>query len=282
MTYAVSVHAISIRGACKALGVSRSYFAYKPRPRDDGEVIAALTELAEKKPTWGFSKLFNVLRHQGRPWNHKRVWRVYCLLKMNLKRKARKRLPQAKRKAVAQPLAPNHCWSVDFMRDTLYSGRVFRTFNAVDDYNREALAVEVDTNLPSGRVVRVLDRIAADRGGYPEKLRVDNGPEFAGSVMAAWADSHGVELEFIQPGKPTQNSYIERFNRTYREEVLDLYVFNSLSEVRQVTEDFINEYNEERPHESLGNLTPVDFAAQRAGGTPGPLGGKIHRGQIPQ
>jgi len=158
------------------------------------------------------------------------------------------------------------------MRDTLYSGRVFRTFNAVDDYNREALAVEVDTNLPSGRVVRVLDRIAEERGSYPEKLRMDNGPEFAGTVMTAWAEEHGVDLVFIQPGKPTQNSYIERFNRTYREEVLDLYIFNSLSEVRSITDEFISEYNEQRPHESLGNMTPVDFAAHRAGGTPCPVG----------
>jgi len=157
------------------------------------------------------------------------------------------------------------------MRDTLYSGRPFRTFNAVDDYNREVLAVEIDTNLPAGRVIRVLDRICEERGCYPENLRMDNGPEFIGAVMATWVDEHGVELQFIQPGKPTQNSYVERFNRTYREEVLDLYIFNSLSEVRDHTEVFIREYNEERPHESLGNMTPIDFAFQRGGGTPSPL-----------
>ena len=215
---------------------------------------------------------FAVLRKLGNPWNHKRVWRVYCLLKMNLKRKAKKRRPQRTRKAVAQPLLANHCWSIDFMRDTLYSGRAFRTFNTVDDFNREVLAVEVDTNLPAGRVLRVLDRVAEERGRYPEKLRMDNGPEFASTAMAAWADQHGVGLEFIQPGKPTQNSYIERFNRTYREEVLDLYIFDSLNEVRDCTERFIKEYNEERPHESLGDMTPVEFLAQRAGGTPCPLG----------
>jgi putative transposase len=264
----ISEFEMSVRRACAALGVSRSYYAYKPHPRDDRDVTAALTELAEKKPTWGFSKLFAVLRKQGNPWNHKRVWRVYCLLKMNLKRKAKRRRPQRTRKAVAQPLLANHCWSIDFMRDTLYSGRAFRTFNAVDDFNREVLAVEVDTNLPAGRVLRVLDRVAEERGRYPEKLRMDNGPEFASSAMAAWAEQHGVGLEFIQPGHPTQNSYIERFNRTYREEVLDLYIFDSLNEVRECTERFIREYNEDRPHESLSDMTPVEFAAQRAGGTP--------------
>ena len=272
MTHAIREHEMSIRKACAALGVSRSYYAYKPHPRDDSEVIAALIELAEKKPTRGFSKLFTRLRNMGHPWNHKRVWRVYCLLKMNLKRKAKRRLPQRARKALAQPLSPNFCWSIDFMRDTLYSGRTFRTFNAVDDYNREVLAVEVDTNLPAGRVVRVLDRISEERGCYPENLRMDNGPEFIGTVMADWAEEHGVELQFIQPGKPTQNSYVERFNRTYREEVLDFYIFNSLSEVRESTEEFIREYNEDRPHESLGNMTPIDFAAQRGGGSPFPLG----------
>ena len=230
--------------------------------------MAALIELAERKPTWGISKLFRVLRRHGHPWNHKRVWRVYCLLKMNLKRKGKKRLPRTTRKVLAQPLAPNFCWSIDFMRDTLYSGRTFRTFNAVDDYKREALAVEVDTSLPAGRVVRVLDRIAEERGHYPEKLKMDNGPEFIGSTMAAWSEAHGVALEFIQPGKPTQNSYVERFNRTYRHEVLDLYVFNSLSEVRDMTDEFIREYNEERPHEPLGDMPPVEFAALRSGGTP--------------
>ncbi len=136
---------MSIRKACAVLGVSRSYYAYKPHPRDDSEVVTALIELAEKKPARGFSKLFTRLRNMGHPWDHKRVWRVYCLLKMNLKRKAKKRLPQRARKALAQPLSANFCWSIDFMRDTLYSGRTFRTFNAVDDYNREVLAVEVNT-----------------------------------------------------------------------------------------------------------------------------------------
>ena len=263
---------MSVRKACAALKMSRSYYAYKAHPRDDSEVIAALTELAEIKPRWGFSKLFDRLRMQGKLWNHKRVWRIYCLLKMNLKRKTKKRLPQRARKALAQPLSPNFCWSIDFMRDTLYSGRSFRTFNVVDDYNREALAIEVDTNLPAGRVLRVLDRLAEERCCFPERLRMDNGPEFVSSAMEMWADEHGVELDFIQPGQPTQNSYIERFNRTYREEVLDLYIFDSLSEVRHFTEIFIREYNEERPHESLGKVTPIEFASQRGGGTPSPLG----------
>ena len=191
---------------------------------------------------------------------------------LNKRRKGFKRRLPGKRQYIAQPLAANYCWSIDFMRDTLYSGRVYRVFNVIDDYNREVLAAEVDTNLPAGRIVRVLDRIAEERGCYPERLRMDNGPEFIGTVMAAWAAEHGVALDFIKPGKPTQNSYVERFNRTFREEVLDLYIFSSLSEVRAAVEGFIQEYNEDRPHESLSKMPPVAFAAHRAGASPGPMG----------
>ena len=144
------------------------------------------------------------------------------------------------------------------MHDALSSGQRFRTFNILDDFSRECLAIEVDTSLPTARVLRVLDKIVAWRG-FPTKLRMDNGPELISVQMADWAEEHNVTLEFIQPGKPTQNSYIERFNRTYREEVLDFYLFRSLTEVRDITESWLRQYNEERPHESLGNLPPAEF-----------------------
>jgi putative transposase len=143
------------------------------------------------------------------------------------------------------------------MSDVLTSGQRFRTFNVVDDFNREALAIEVDTNLPAARVIRVLEQTAAWRG-YPEKMRMDNGPELVSVALADWAEEKGVELEFIQPGKPMQNSYIERFNRTYREEVLDYYIFSRLSEVLGITDRWLEEYNKERPHEALSGLTPAE------------------------
>jgi putative transposase len=156
------------------------------------------------------------------------------------------------------PEAMNECWSADFMSDALWGDRRFRTFNVVDDFNREGLAIEVDFNLPAPRVVRTLDRIAAERG-YPLKLRLDNGPELISVTLADWAEDHGVTLEFIKPGKPMQNGFIERFNRSYREAVLDMFVFQSLAEVREQTEKWLKEYNEERPHESLGHLTPREY-----------------------
>jgi putative transposase len=150
---------------------------------------------------------------------------------------------------------------MDFMSDALFCGRRFRTFNLVDDFNREALAIEIDLNLPAQRVIRVLERAVAWRG-YPNKLRMDNGPEFISSTLAEWADDHGIELEFIKPGTPTQNSYVERFNRTYRDEILNMYVFRTLNEVRELTDKWVREYNEERPHDSLGDLTPWEYLAK--------------------
>ena len=253
-------HGLSLRRSCQALGLSRTVFAYQPRPRDDGQIIKALTSLAEQYPRCGFGKLFPLVRRQGHGWNHKRVYRVYCALRLNLRRKGKKRLPSRNPQRLMAPEMANLSWSVDFMSDVLYGGQRFRTFNVVDDFNREALAIEVDTNLPAARVTRVLDRVAAWRG-YPARLRLDNGPELVSIAMAEWAEDHGVALDFIQPGKPTQNSFIERFNRTYREEVLDLYVFSRLSEVRDITEEWLRQYNEERPHEALGNLTPAEYLA---------------------
>ncbi len=182
----------------------------------------------------------------------------YCLLKLNFRRKGKQRLPVRNPAPVATPEALNQSWSIDFMHDTLMCGRRFRTFNVIDDFNREALAIEIDLNIPAQRVVRVLDRIVASRG-YPLKLRMDYGPELISLTLAQWAEEHGVILEFIRPGKPTQNAFIERFNRTYRTEILDFYLFRTLNEVREITECWLTEYNSERPHESLNNLTREEY-----------------------
>ena len=172
-----------------------------------------------------------MLRRQGNVWNHKRVHRIYCLLKLNFRRKGKQRLPV---RYLATPEALNQGGSIDFMHDALTCGRRFRTFNVVDDFNREALAIEIDLNIPAQRVVRVPDRIVANRG-CPLKMRMDNGPELISLVLAQWAEEHGVMPEFIRPGKPTQNAFIERFNRTYRTEILDFYLFRTLNEIRKIT-----------------------------------------------
>ena len=153
-------------------------------------------------------------------------------------------------------------WSADFMSDALYHGTRFRTFNVIDDHNREALAIEIDTSLRAPRVVRVLERLKEQRG-VPDVIRVDNGPEFLSEAFTDWCQANGVLIQYIQPGKPNQNAYIERFNRTYRNEVLNLYLFRSLREVRKITSRWIEEYNELRPHDALGGLPPSLYATRK-------------------
>ncbi|MCP0914258.1 IS3 family transposase [Legionella sp. 27cVA30] len=256
--YLVNEYGMSLRQSCAALSLSRTGYYYQPAVNKDETVIKELMEVTERYPRYGFRKVFVKLRQAGFTWNHKRVYRVYCELQLNIRRKGKRRLPTRNPAPLAIPVTVNHTWSADFMSDALTCGRRFRTFNVVDDFNREALAIEVELSLPAQRVTRVLDSIAANRG-YPAKLRLDNGPEFISLVLADWAEKHGVTLEFIQPGKPTQNSFIERFNRTYRNEILDFYLFRDLNEVREITGKWMKEYNEERPHESLGDLSPFDY-----------------------
>ena len=256
--YSRAAYSISLRRACRIVGIHDSVYRYQPDTTRDDTVIAGLQQAVEHYPAYGFSKLFKILRRWGHRWNHKRVHRIYCQLNLNKRRRGKKRLPNRYPIQLEAPDTINRCWSIDFMCDSLFSGRRFRTLNVVDDFNREVLAIEIDVGLSAERVIRVLDRVVAWRG-YPAKLRMDNGPEFISSILAEWAEAHNIDLEFIQPGKPTQNSYVERFNRTYRDEVLNMYVFKSLSEVREITEGWMDEYNEERPHDALGDLPPFEF-----------------------
>lgn len=251
-------HAISQRRACRLVGLSSSLCYYQPKRVVDTELAARLRELADQHPRWGFKKLYYALRNAGYGWNHKRVHRIYRALKLHLRVKRGKRLPKRTPLPLVQTEQPNECWSVDFMSDALLNGRRFRTLNVIDDFNREGLAIEVDTSLPALRVIRVLDQIALWRG-YPQRIRVDNGPEFIAAVFQSWADLHQIHLDFIQPGRPDQNAYIERFNRTYREEVLDFYLFTSLQEVRDITEIWLHTYNHLRPHDALAGSVPVAF-----------------------
>lgn len=235
-------------------------YRYEPQAKAVEEVGQQLRQLAEAHPRWGFGKMQDYLRNQGQSWNHKKVHRIYCEMGLHLRVKPKKRLPVRERQPLAVPERPNQCWSMDFMHDSLNSGRPFRTLNVLDDFNREALWIEVETSLPALRVTRVLDILAQVRG-YPSRLRLDNGPEFIAQRLADWAQQHQVQLSHIQPGKPAQNAYIERFNRTFRAEVLDAYAFGSLQEVREITELWLAEYNTVRPHQALGGLTPFAFAA---------------------
>ncbi len=256
----VEEHHRSIQSACQIARLSRTAY-YRPRRAredDDAPVIAALTALIAKEGRWGFWKCRNRLRALGHPWNHKRVYRVYCALRLNQVRRTKKRVPTRDRIPLAAVPVLNDTWAMDFMGDTLYNARSYRIFNVLDEGNREALAIEVDVSLPSERVVAVLDQLVAIHGA-PRRLRCDNGPEFLAETLRAWCEQHGIEQRFIQPGKPNQNAYIERFNRSYRNEILNAWIFTSLDEVRELSEAWRVRYNTEWSHDSLGDVPPLSF-----------------------
>jgi putative transposase len=218
---AVDETGVSIALACRTFGVSESCYRYEARLSDENAEIADwLIRLTAAYRTWGFGLCFLYLRNvKGKGWNHKRVYRIYRELELNLRIKPRKRLIREKPDALAIPAAPNETWSMDFMADQLGDGRSFRTLNVLDDFNREGLAIEVDVSLPALRVARTLDRIIEWRG-KPKSIRVDNGPEYVSGTLQTWAKKRGVALVYIQPGKPQQNAYVERYNRTVRQEWL--------------------------------------------------------------
>lgn len=241
------------------MNLSRSIYSYQSN-HDDSAVIEKLQGLSEKRPTDGFWKMYFRIRRQGLIWNHKRIHRVYKLLKLNMKRKGKRRLPARIQQPLEAVSAINISWSMDFMSDALLSGRKIRTFNLIDDFNREALAIEIDTSLPAARIIRILEQVIAWRG-KPKRIRVDNGPEFISSTLNLWCEEKGIRLQFIQPGKPTQNAYIERFNGSFRKDVLDAYLFDNIAQVRMLTEEWMEDYNFERPHDALGGRSPSDMLA---------------------
>lgn len=227
-------------------------------------MIEALNGLVAAHPRWGFWKCRDRLQTLAHPWNWKRVYRVYKAMGLNQPRRTRRRLPVRESIPLSLPQQPDRVWSADFMSDALYYGLRFRTFNVIDDYNREVLAIEIDTSLRAERIIRVFQRLQRTRG-LPQVLRVDNGPELLGQVFVDWMQERGVHIQYIQPGKPNQNAFIERFNRTYREEVLNMYLFGDLQEVREITARWMREYNEVRPHEALGGVAPADYQPDIAG-----------------
>ena len=263
----VKDYKLSVKRACEVTNLSRAAWYRRPQKETAGDeiIISGLNSLMERWPRWGFWKCFNWLRAQGNMWNHKRVWRVYCAMKLNLpRRKKRMRLTRERQVLTIQPIA-NYSWSLDFMSDALYNGKRFRTLNIIDEGVRECLGIEIDTSLPAERVVRVLERISSWRG-VPLQLRMDNGPEFISSKLAAWCQQHQVQMLHIQPGKPNQNAYIERFNRTFRHEVLNAYLFDSLQEVRDIASEWIIDYNEERPHDALNGMAPTVYREKISAG----------------
>ncbi len=236
VNYLVSEYPINIRQACKSLNLEKSSYYYQPQRKEDAELIVCLNELSEKHPSYGFKKMFHSLRNQGFGWNHKKVYRVYKKPGLNLLRKRRRRLASRERKNLEVPSSYNEVWSMHFMSDALFNSRRFRTLNILDDFNREAIWIEIGLSIGAMHMSDLLEWIVKERG-KPKAIRIDNGPEFTSSIFTNWCHKHRIEIRYIQPGKPTQNAFIERFNRSYRTEVLDAGIFNNLIEVREITSD---------------------------------------------
>ena len=255
---------LSDRRSCRSASLSCSVWTYQQHRGDDPVLRGRLLELSVRCPRYGYEMLHLKLRREGLLVNHKRVLRIYREERLALRpRSKRKRAAAAPREVRQAPTALNVRWSMDFMSDTLESGRVFRVLNIDDEYSRESLAIEPDLSLPAERVVRFLDRLALERG-LPRAVTVDNGTEVVSKALDRWAYRCHVELCFIRPGKPIENAFIESFNGTLRDECLNAHWGTSLREARMVLERWRREYNEERPHTSLGGLTPREFAALRS------------------
>ena len=243
-----------ISKACRLLKLSRSSLHYQSI-KDDSIIMQQLDNFAIENPMEGFWKCYYRLRNAGTMINHKKLHRVYQQMGLPLRRKRKKRLPTRVKEPLAIPDCFTQTWSIDFMSDALSNGTKFRSFNVIDDYNREILFIETDYSLKSSRVIWVLKHLI-NRYGRPNKIRMDNGPEFVAKLATEWSKVNAIEFKYTQPGKPTQNAYIERFNKTYRESILDAYLFDNIDEVRETIQLWMDDYNSTRPHDALGGLPP--------------------------
>jgi len=246
---------MGISRACRLLKISRSCMAYKSI-KDDTVLYDKLIALTQTHPRDGFWKCYFRFKNQGEKVNHKRLHRIYKQAGLPLRRKTKKRKITRIKEPLEIPENFTHSWSMDFMSDALENGRKIRTFNIIDDYNREVLHIEADYSIKSSRVVWILRHLIA-RYGKPKKIRMDNGPEFISNLIQTWSLVNDIKFAYIQPGKPTQNSLIERFNKSFREGVLDAYLFSSLDEVREIAHQWVEDYNHYRPHDDLGGLSPL-------------------------
>jgi putative transposase len=250
---------LSQRRVCRLLTLDRNTLRYRSRRQDDAALRARIREIAEAKRRYGCPRIYVRLRREGWRVNHKRVERLYYRDEgLSLRRRRRKKAAAVPRVALPKPTQPGLCYALDFVHDRLVTGRRFKCLTMTDLCSKEVPVIEVDVSIGGARVCRILDRVFATRP-LPDTLILDNGPEFAGTALDAWAAQHGVHLHFIQPGKPVQNAFIESFNGKFRDECLNEHWFLSLQEAQLVIEAWRREYNEERTHSAIGDVTPQEF-----------------------
>jgi len=255
-------HGFSQRRACTLVQVSRTVMHYRPRFNGlNDRLRRRLKELAEKHRRYGHIRLYVLIRREGFKVNHKRTERIYRAEKLSLRIRRRRKFAAVVRSPLPPATRPNERWAMDYIHDSLWNGRKFRTLSIVDTYTRECMTVEADTSLPGGRAVRILEQLG-DLKGLPDSIRVDNGPEFISKVLDEWAYRHGVKLDFIRPGKPVENAYVESFHGKFRDECLNENYFLDIQEAKNKIEEWRIEYNTFRPHSSLNYKTPEEFLRQ--------------------
>jgi len=249
---------LSQRRVCRLVDLDRNTLRYQRRRSEDQGLRVRIREIAATKRRYGCPRIYVRLRREGWRVNHKKVERIYREEGLSLRRRARKKAAAVPRVALPRPTKPGLCYAMDFVHDRLATGRRFKCLTMTDPCSKEVPVIEVDCSIGGERVCRILDRLFAERP-LPELLILDNGPEFAGTALDAWAAQHGVQLHFIQPGKPVQNAFIESFNGKFRDECLNEHWFLTLQEAQVVIEAWRREYNEERTHSTIGDVTPVEF-----------------------
>lgn len=254
---------ISTARACRIIGLERSGYYYQST-KDDTEVENRLLYYAQKHPSRGCPEYTKRIRKEGYGWNHKRIQRVYRQLGLNKRRKKMKRrIANPDKEYLLQPIAPNITWSMDFMSDVLEDGRKIRILNVIDDYNREALMCEIDYSFPSEKVVKLVQQLI-DWYGQPGSIRTDNGTEFIAKAFEGFCSNSCIRHIRIQKGKPMQNGFCERFNKTFREDVLDAYIFENIEQARTIAQNWRDDYNHYHPHASLGDCSPIEFKLIRS------------------
>ncbi|WP_378181164.1 IS3 family transposase [Aquimarina sp. SS2-1] len=250
-------YSVGLKRISSIVGYSRSSYYYQSK-LNDTEIIEKLNELVEKKPNRGFDYYFKRSRREGCKWSRGRMLRVYRKQGLVRRSKKRKKLPIEQRKPLYQPKTVNEIWSMDFMSDSLSDRRAFRILNVIDDHNRECLLSQGSISFPSEQVIRYLEELI-EYYGKPKYIRTDNGPEFTSNQYKTWCKKKNIIRVYSEPGKPMQNGYIERFNRTFREDVLDAYIFDSLTQFQVIADKMIQDYNDNHPHESLGGKSPKEY-----------------------
>ncbi|BAZ94621.1 transposase [Thiohalobacter thiocyanaticus] len=254
--------AISERRACALAGIYRSTLRYEPRQAAETTTLKArIIELAQERRRFGYRRIHALLRREGHEVNHKRVYRLYSAANLAVKRRKRRKGVMVPRESLVLPTRRNEVWSMDFVMDALANGRRIKILTVVDDCTKEAIDLAVDFGISGEYVTRILDQAARFRG-YPKAIRTDQGPEFTGRALDQWAYEHGIQLKLIQPGKPTQNAFIESFNGRFRDECLNEHWFHTLSHARVVIQQWRTDYNEQRPHSMLGYRTPAEAAEE--------------------